>query len=259
MSSTWTPDHDRRAKVVLWSAVLVLGVGLVVGLTLVTHDLGDDGPTAISAADGSAELLPREALQAPERLPDPGAYVEAVVEPDGSVEVTHWLRPTEGISELTVRAYPTRQVAGPSSVTDLAVRTGRGEVQLTEPFTAGADPRTVTLVRSSRLIELSYTVDGVTDDEGSVVGRALVDSVLADVDHAAELGRTRVELGGREILQLACFPEDGSVADQRSCGTLSDGAWSVDLTSGQLDDKVLAQVDLDHAQSVEPDAGTGLD
>ena len=243
MSSTRTGD-ERRALVALGVAVAVLVVGIVVGLMLLTQGDGDEGPTPVAAEDGSAELLPGRGPQAPVLLPDPGAYVEAVVQPDGSVEVTHWLRPAEGVDALTVRAYPTSQVPGPASVTDLAVRTGLGEVRLSEPFTSGTTPGTVPLVRSSLLVELTYTLDGVTDVNGSVAGRALVDSVLADVDYEAEQGETRVELRGRRILQLACSPEDGGVADQRSCGAPREGGWVANLAPRQLDDKVLAQVDL---------------
>ena len=248
-------DQRRGPSDVVVGIVAVL-IALV--LIAVLGDREDDAGVneEPAAADGPV-LVPATPPSAPVRLPDPGAYVDARVQPDGTVEVTHWLRPAEGVDELTLAAYPTLQVSGPPSVTDLGIRTSLGEVQLPDEPEIGTTPVTVPLVRSSLLVVLTYTLRGVTDTDGTEPGRALVGSVYADVDHAAEEGGTRVQIGGRRILSTSCFP-DPSLLTQVACGTPREGGWAVNFSSRQLDQKVLAQVDLDRRQKRNPDAGINL-
>lgn len=241
----------------LRTAVVAVAVLLVVVvLVVLLRGRGDD---ADAPAADAPRLVPATPPSAPVRLPDPGAYVDALVQPDGSVEVTHWLRPAEGVDEVTIAAYPTLRADGQPSVTDLQVQTSLGEVQLPEAPRIGTDPVTVPLVRSSLLVVLTYTLDGVTDADGTVPGRALVDSVLADVDYTGEDGDTRVQVGGRTIESLACVADLRSPLTQVVCGAGREGGWAVNLAPRQLDDKVIAQVDLDRKQQRNPDAGVNLD
>ncbi|VXB47867.1 hypothetical protein [Nocardioides sp. AX2bis] len=238
------------------AVVAVVALVLVVVLVVLLRGGGDDadGPTS----DGPT-LVPATPPSAPVRLPDPGAYVDARVQPDGSVDVTHWLRPAQGVDEVTLAAYPTLKADGRPSVTDLQVQTSLGEVRLPEAPRIATDPVTVPLVRSSLLVVLTYTLDGVTDADGTVPGRALVDSVLADVDYPGEDGDTRVQVGGRKIESLACVPDPRAPLSQVVCGAEREGGWAVNLAPRQLDDKVIAQVDLDREQKRNPDAGVNLD
>lgn len=237
------------------TVVAVVALALVVALVVLLRGRDDEAaPTA-----DEPELVAAAPLSAPVRLPGPGAYVDAVVQPDGSVDVTHWLRPAEGVDEVTVAAYPTLQVDGPPSVTDLQVQTSLGRVRLPEEPQIGTDPVPVPLLRSSLLVALTYTLEGVTNAEGTVAGRAFVDAVYADVDYVGEQGATRVQVGGRRIESLACLPDPRTLTGQVVCGAAREGGWAVNFTPRQLDAKVVAQVDLDRAQRRNPDAGVSLD
>lgn len=246
----------RRPRVL--AAVLALVAVAVVALVLVRGGGDGDGGGDVVAARDGVELVPGGLDEQPSRLPDRGAFVDAAVQDDGSVQVTHWLRASEGIDEVEIAAFPALQVPGPAVVTDLEVRTSQGLVRLPETPDVGTEALTVPLVRPSLLVRLTYTLQGVTRaDDSSDVGRAVVDSTFADVDYPGERGSLRVQLGGRRILGSSCFPEDGDVGAQRVCGNDREGGWAVNLSPEQSEEKVLAQVDLDQAAPETPRSGLG--
>ncbi len=215
------------------------------------------GSPPVVAEQGRAALVASPAPTQPVRLPDPGAFVDARVQPDGTVQVTHWLRAPEAVDEVSLRTYPPLQVPGPTTLTDLEIRTSQGEVRLPDVPEVGVEPVTVPLVRPTLLVRLAYTLRGVTVESGDEPGRALVDSVLADVDLALERGETRVQVGGRRILQLTCVQDGGTVLDVALCGSNREGGWAVNLTPRQKDTKVVAQVELDQRPERNPDRPIG--
>ena len=238
--------------VVALVVVAALALALVGVLVLRGDSEGTTGP------DGTQLLVPAEGLDEPVRLPEVGSFVDARVQPDGSVAVTQWVRGPRAIDEIEVRALRPLQVPGDPHAVGLEVRTGQGELSLADDG-VGVEPRTLALVRPTLLVRLTYVLEGVSAESPSVAGRALVDAVALDVDFAGERGPARVQVGGRRILSLACTPQRAGVRSQRTCGGTREGGWSVNLMAREYDDRVTAQVDLARRAGANPDRASAPD
>ena len=245
-------SNVRTQQILLGLVVLAL----VVVATLVVLGREDGGSAAGDAQEpaGEVSLVAGPPPTEPVRLPARGAFVDVRVQPDGTVDVTQWLRSGNAISELTLAVFDSPQidVPGPGpQATDVQVSTSQGTVVLADP-TIGAEPRTIDLVRPSLLVQLDYTLTGVTETQSSPPGRALIGTVFLDTAFEGEQGRERVQVGGRRILSLACIDPEAELA-LSPCGGEREGGWSVNLKGGNLDDRVTAQVDLNRRPEANPD------
>ncbi len=240
--------------------LVVIALVVAVALAVLGRETGGTASGVAQRPTSDTSIEPGPPPAEPVRLPGRGTFVDARVQPDGTVDVTQWLRGGNAISELTLAVFDSPQTdvpgAGPQA-TDVRVRTSQGTVVLPDP-TIGTEPRTIDLQRPSLLVQLDYTLTGVTESQSSPPGRALVGTVFLDTAFEGEQGRARVQVGGRRILALACAGPDGGPAD-RPCGGQREGGWSVNLTSGRLDDRVAAQVDLNRRAEANPDRPAGTD
>ena len=249
-------SNPRTQQVLLGLVV----IALVVVATLVVLGRQGGGGTASGSAPepaGDSTLEAGTPPTAPVRLPVRGTFVDARVQPDGTVDVTQWMRGGTAISEITLAVFDSPQidVAGATpEATDLQVRTSQGTVALADP-TIGSEPRTIDLVRPSLLLQLDYTLTDVTEEQSSPPGRALIGTVFLDTAFEGKQGRARIQVGGRRIMSLACV-DPGAELALRSCGGSREGGWSVNLKGNRLDDRVTAQVDLNRRPEANPDRQT---
>lgn len=240
---------ERRRSLVVLVALAVVGLGLLWWLT----SRGDDGVASTQdQPSATSQLVAADPLVEPARLPERGTFVDARIQRDGSVKVVQWLRGSSAVSEVELTAHQSDQLTSAPRATGLSVRTSLGKVSLPET-TVGTDPVVIDLVRSTLVVRLSYHLSGVALESTSPPGRALIGTVALDAAFQGEEGRSRVQVGGRRILSLACEPQDGGVRDQRPCGEPREGGWSVNLITADLRDHVVAQVDLDQGPARNPD------
>ena len=109
------------------------------------------------------------------------------------------------------------------------------------PASIDARPHTYVLAGGSEIF-VTYRLAGVVERSPSVDGRALVR--VASLDLAVEDVRTRTQaVDGVEILSLACTA-DSERAVPEPCGETVGDRWEVRLTGPDLNDRVMAQVDL---------------
>ena len=71
----------------------------VVALVLVVTRLGTVG----TETGDVARIVPATPPSPPRALPENGALVDAVVQADGTVRVTHWLRTQGAVNQLSLR------------------------------------------------------------------------------------------------------------------------------------------------------------
>ncbi len=251
------PISSPRTQQVLLGLVVVALI-VVVTLAVLGRQSGGTASGAAQGPAGDSSLQAGPPPTEPVRLPSRGTFVDARVQPDGTVDVTQWLRGGNAISSVTLSVFDSPQIDVPGAdpaATDLQVRTSQGTVVLADP-TVGSEPRTIDLVRPSLLVQLDYTLTGVTEEQSSPPGRALIGTVFAGSDFEGDQGRARIQIGGRRIMSLACTAPGGELA-LRPCGGPREGGWSVNLQGSNLDDTVTAQVDLNRRAEANPDRQSG--
>jgi hypothetical protein len=197
---------------------------------------GDSGPDAVPE-------LP-VALSPPDALPREGALVRSEVRADGSIVVTHWIRATDDIDEISLAAPPLDGGPGGVRAVDARVVASDGTV-LADDLTVGAVPRRIRFEEPTRLLRARYVLRGAVDRSSTVDGRLRALAVSLDVDAPAAAGPTVVVVtGAGEVLNLACANARSGVALLRPCGSPDGAGWRVRLPAGSSKDRVVAQLDV---------------
>jgi hypothetical protein len=223
-------------------AVLV-GAGVVILLlecVAIVRSLRSDSAGLFPPSRGVAPLA------APAELPAKGALVRSVVEADGSVEVTQWIRSGDSIGEITLSA--------PEGAADAAVRATDGRIVaadgtiLADHLAVDAAPKRVRFANPTTLVRATYVLRGAVVSSDSVDGRLLARVVALDLDFPAQGGPTVVVVAaggtGGEVRNLACVNARSPVALMRPCGAPDGSRWLVRLPPESRTDRVTAQVDL---------------
>jgi len=236
----WNPP--RWVKVLLGLGVAAVIVAEYAALLLTMPQ--DDRPEPPSATVTLPTAGPPDALRST------GAYVRSVVQPDGTIRVTQWVRVGAAVDRITLVSYDAEQPGEPPVATDLDIVDTSGSVVLSEG-TVGAGGRTVEL-ESARVLRLTYDLAGAVSMSGSVPGRAIATSTALDVEYPDE-GPTTLEVTGAEVLTLACGGPGPD--DLRPCGRPDGTGWTVRLTGEVSDDRVSAQLDLPVVSTAAADAG----
>ena len=220
---------SRAHVVMLVSGLLLIGV---LGVALIRSvGQGPDPPARLSTTSAQPA--------APVPVRAGSSYVVTEVLPNGSVSVSHWVRPRTPAYELTLSSP---DVPGGGSVWASRVRVDVDGTAIPGPTSIAARPHTYVLP-GGRQILVTYRMSGAVETSPSVEGRALVR--VASLDLSVTDVRTRTQaVQGVEILSLACTANTERAVPE-PCGEMIGERWEVRLTGPDLDDHVMAQVDLD--------------
>ena len=199
----WNPS--RRVKVLLGLGVAAV---IVAEYAVLLQTLRPYDPPEPPSA-----TLTLPTTEPPDALRSTGAYVRSVVQPDGTIRVTQWVRVGAAVDRITLASYDPDQSGEPPVATDLDIVDASGSVVLSEGE-VGTGGRTIEL-EASRVLRLTYDLTGAVSMSGSVPGRAIATSTALDVDYPDE-GPATLEVTGAEVLTLACGGLEPD--DLRPCG-----------------------------------------
>ena len=154
------------------------------------------------------------------------------------MSVSHWVRPRTRAYELTL-SLPDVPAGGSMRAT--GVRVDVDGTSIPGPASIDARPHTYVLP-GGRQILVTYRLSGAVERSPSVEGRALVR--VASLDLSVEDVQTRTQaVEGVEILSMACTANRERALPE-PCGETVGERWEVRLTGPDLDDRVMAQVEL---------------
>ncbi len=220
--------------------VLALALTSAVATIVVLH-VRSGGSTAGSLAEQAT-------YSAPVAVPPGGAYVRTTVLAGGRLRVQHWIRPQT--ATRTVRVEIPRMQALASSqlmVTGVVLAVDGRRIETLHRIEGRGR---VLRVPPARRIYLGYVLSGAVQTSDHPPGRALARVVALDVSAGSVASSVTTVVGAR-VLALACTPL-ASDALPRPCGASQARGWSVDLADGQVDDRVMAQLDLSSPPPVRP-------
>ncbi len=223
-------SRSSRTRVVMLVAGLLLigGIGVVL-----IRSVGQEpeGPPRLSTTSAQPA--------APVPVRAGSSYVATEVLRDGTVRVSHWVRPRAQAYELTLSS-PDVLGGGPLRATN--VRVDVDGTSIPGPTSIAARPHTYVLP-GGRQILVTYRLSGAVELSPSVEGRALVRVVSLDLSVGDV--QTRIQaVEGVEILSMACTANRVSALPEPCGETVGGDRWEVRLTGSDLDDRVMAQVDL---------------
>jgi hypothetical protein len=216
-----------------WTALVLIAVAaIVVGevLWLGTARHGGD----------QAQLTGSRSYQAPDPLARDGSLVRTQVLANGDLQVTHWIRSTQPVHEVTIR---TPHVTGlqPASVHVSGVVLAIDGIL----WPAVGQPRGDLLsfrVPAAHRVYVRYRLSGAVQ-QGGPGERALARITSADVETGSPPATTTRMVVGAQVLALACSsPVPDAVAVP--CGSDKGGEWRVRLGRSDAGDQVMAQLDL---------------
>jgi hypothetical protein len=216
--------------VVSWLAALVLMTVTV--MWLVTREGPPPaGEPRADRADGVTRVP-----EAPVPLPGDAAYTQVSVLPGDVLAVKQWLTDSSGFSHLSVVA-PGGQVRAESFQV-------YADGLLVEQR-ATVDGRVSNLdLGGATAVYLRYTLFGALERTHPPPGRALARVTSLDLSYDAWPGPTTIAFRGAKVLALACQPTRTS-APPLPCGVEEGGRWRVEPPPGQVDYRVMAQLDLE--------------
>ncbi len=234
-----TSVAGRRRAGPVALAVGALLASVVGAAVLLLPDAGGGDPTARQAAAASSRSYPAP----PVALVTDSEHVETKVLDDGVLEVTHWIRTTAPIDELTL-SVPTSSGRTVETVGAEDLEVGADGSRVDVRPTGDGDDVWSGALGGVHEIYVSYRLTGAVEQVGSVAGRALAPLTSLNVDvGATTLARSQV-FTGLTVLTLACL-DAGARATPVLCGNAVEGAWTFDAAAGAVPDTVIAQLDLD--------------
>lgn len=226
------PRAPRATRAVLVGTVL-LGL-LVAGLGVLALRMGSrDAPALTLSSEAGRSTPPPRVVSAGE------TYVRTVVLASGDVEVTQWIESTLLLFRVELA------VPAPSGTTGVGVEDVHVVADGMEATTTSDGPRRVYMFPGSGSVEIRYRLTRAVEPSPSTPGRGLVRPTALDVSYEPASGLVTRTVVAPEVLSLACAPPEPR-AEAAPCGASDDAtAWTVNLTGGRTDDRVLAQVTLE--------------
>ena len=218
---------DRRKIAAGVAAALVSVAALVGAALLVIHPGSGDGRIVRSAATRYAP---------PRAVPPNTSYVQTRVLSSGELRVTHWIESRTPVSEL--RLDQPRIAGLPSLHVSKVVVVGNGT-----PAVRSSWNQREYYVIGARHLYVRYTLQGAVTRAPQPPGRALAVITNLEVDGVPVLTQTTHSVLGAHVLNLACSlptPE----ALPAPCGVSAGKAWRATLDGSEVDDRVMAQLDL---------------
>ena len=207
--------------------VLILLVALPVAFWFM--DYGGLNPFAAESAG---------AAQPPAALPGKGSYVDARVQPGGTVRVTQWVRPPSRLRSVDVKAQAR---SGPDAAASGLRLTADGR-PVAGPSDVGHVIATFQWRRPARMLRLTYTLDHVVSPKRTTARLTVLASTFLAVRYPDRTGPTVVRVSGAGMEGIACAPVLGH-APPAPCGRQVTGAaWQVSLTGADFTHRVLARV-----------------
>ena len=183
-------DRSSRARgVLLVAGLLLIGSVGVVLIRSVGQDPEAPGRLSTTSAQPAAPVPVRAG----------SSYVATTVLPNGSVSVSHWVRPRTRAYELTL-SVP--DVPGRGSLRAADVRVDVDGTAVPGPASIESSPHTYVLA-GGRQIFVTYHLTGALERSPSVEGRALVRVTSLDLSVEDVMTRTQA-VEGVEILSMAC-------------------------------------------------------
>lgn len=216
--------------VVSWLAALLLMTATV--LWLVTRE---GQPPAEEPRADRADVVAR-APEAPVPLPGDAAYTQISVLPGDVLAVKQWLTDSSGFSHFSVVA-PGGQVRGES------FQVYADGLLVEQRATVDGRVSNVDLGGATAVF-LRYTLLGALERTRPPPGRALARVTSLDLSYDAWPGPTTIAFRGAKVLTLAC-QSTLTTAPPLPCGVAEGDKWRVEPPPGQVDYRVMAQLDLE--------------
>jgi hypothetical protein len=190
--------------------------------------------------DQVAERTRAQVYTPPQPLAAGSEYVETRVLPSGDLRVTHWIHVKGALFTLSV-SRP--QVSGlpPLTIKDLTVVGNRTAVA---PGSAPVGDRPgVFYLNGARHAYVSYVLAGSVERDPAPRGRALAPITSLLVTGNKALSSATYAVIAPQVLNLACSAAS-PVALPQPCGAPDGRGWRVTLSGSDVDDRVMAQLDL---------------
>lgn len=229
--------------------VLLLAALLILGAVLAWWPpSAPPRPAAQPGADAADGAGPPW-LDPPVPLAPGASHVETRVLASGDLRVTHWVRSESRLSDVRL-AVPDMVAPGARTPSPLASRVtvAVDGARVPGPRTVDGEPRDFPVPDGTTLY-VTYVLEDALERSPSAQGRALVRVTSLALSHRPlPTARTQVVTGAR-VQALACVPADAQDAAPVPCGSpaeqhVSDGSWEVRLQGEEVDDRVIAQIDL---------------
>jgi hypothetical protein len=218
---------DRR-KITAGVAAALLSVAALVGAALLLMHPG--------SGDGRAERAAATSYAPPRAVPPNTSYVVTRVLSSGDLRVTHWIESRTPVSAIRLDEP---HVAGlPSLHVSRVVVVGNG----TRAIHSSGNKREY-YVTGARHVYVRYTLQGAVTRAPQPPGRALAVITNLQVDGVPGLTQTTHSVLGARVLNLACSAPSPE-ALPAPCGVSGGKAWRATLDGSEVDDRVMAQLDL---------------
>lgn len=240
-----TGDTSRPSRRVLAG----VAVGAVLAVTVAAVFLGGTGddssddaasaPSPVTPTDVTAPVS--QQFQPPMDLTSDTEYIETEVVDSDTLLVTHWIRSSTPMDELSVTVPAVPELEGKFvEVTDLVVAADGVQVDPPESLASGASWDGLSAARD---LYVQYELFGTLQRNGSTPGRALATVTSLDVGVASDVVSRTQTFPGPQALALACLAP-GTRPLPRPCGGVEEGTWTVVLEESTLQDTVIVQLDL---------------
>jgi hypothetical protein len=216
--------------VVSWLAALVLMTVTVLWLVTREGPPPAEEPRA-DRADGVTRVP-----EAPVPLRGDAAYTQISVLPGDVLAVKQWLTDSSGFSHLSVVA-PGGEVRG-ESFQAYADGLLVGQRATVDGRVSDVD------LGGATAVYLRYTLLGALEHTRPPPGRALARVTSLDLSFDAGPGPTTIAFRGAKVLTLAC-QSTRTTEPPVPCGVAEGERWRVEPPPGQVDYRVMAQLDLE--------------
>ena len=177
----------------------------------------------------------------PVALPAGTAYTKSTVLPSGRLRVKHWIHTRGFVYDVRLHIPKVSGLApGTLSVHRIVAIADGLQVYAPRSMSGGA---ATLYTRGAERIFLRYVLDGAVEHTEPPAGRALARVVALDVRDGHSTTKSQTAVAGARVLSLACTAP-GRYALPLPCGTPDGSEWSVALTTPNLREQVMAQLDL---------------
>lgn len=233
-----TPRRHLGSRVILAAALVLL---VAVGGAALLWRAPDPVTPATPEPGRSGAAVPAP----PVPLAEDSEYIETKVLDEGDLLVSHWIRTSRPVHELSLGVPPSSGLTADTiDVLDLTVAADGATV---EPPARQSDGGWSGVLPETQEVYVSYRLSGVLQRSGSAAGRALatLTSLTLRTDGPPlAMTQTFPEL---KVLTLACLASDAG-ATTALCGMLIGDTWTVSSPADAVPEIVIAQLDLTASQ-----------